>query len=184
MLSELAAPLYEEDEQDFLSEDREPENLSVEDETGDDDPGDAIYEDDKPNFASPRFEKSVTDDVNSARTAEEETCFGGDVDQVKAKGLPFPNASWGRYLAASLPYLSILNLANAENKNPELSDAHTGEPDVGIDNKLEEESKDLENVQSEQDSAVNIKHESSGKQTAPYFALLSNSRHYSVGHLA
>lgn len=174
MFSELAAPLYEEDEQDFLSEDREPENPSVEDELGDDDPEEAIYEtsngeDNKPNFALPQFEKSVTENVNSARTAEEETYFGGatesDADQEKGEDQPLPNAIKEGNVSASLPYSSTLDLANAENKNPELPDAHTGEPDVEIDSRLEEGSKDLDKVQSEQDSALNTKYESSVKQT-------------------
>ena len=169
MFSELAAPLYEEDEQDFLSEDREPDNPSEEDEMGDDDPGDAIYEtssgeDNKPNFASSRFEKSVTENVNSARTAEEETYFGSDVDQGKGEDLPFPNASWEGNVSASLPFSSTLDSANAENKKPELPDVHTGEPDVEIDSKLEKGSIDLEKVQAEKDSAVNLKYESSVKQ--------------------
>ena len=175
VFSELAAPLYEEDEQDFLSEDREPENPSVEDEMGDDDPEDAIYEtsndeDNKPNFAPPRFEKSVTENVNSARTAEEETYFGGatesDADQGKGEDQPkLPNASKEGNVSASLPYSSTLDSANAENKNPELPDEQTGEPDVEIDSRLEEGSTDLDKVQSEQDSALNTKYESSVKQT-------------------
>lgn len=174
VFSELAAPLYEEDEQDFLSEDREPENPSVEDELGDDDPEEAVYEtsngeDNKPNFAPPRFEKSVTENVNSARTAEEETYFGGatesDADQGIEEDQPkLPNAIKEGNVSASLPYSSTSDSANAENKNPELPDEHTGDPDVEIDSRLGEGSIDLDKVQSEQDSAVNTKYESSVKQ--------------------
>ena len=116
VFSELTAPYYEEDEQDFLSEDSDSENPTPEDQSGGDDPGDTTHkgdkpnsvnsaqtaeqeadsgrksgnptpqdqtggrkpeetsnkEGDKPNFASPAFAKSVTENVNSARTAEKE----------------------------------------------------------------------------------------------------------------
>ena len=145
MFSELAAPLYEEDEQDFLSEDREPENPSQEDEMQDDDQADAVYEtsngeDDEPIFASPQFEKSVTENVNSARTAEEETNFGGatesETDQTKGEDQPLPNASKEGNVSGSLPHSSV---ANAENENAEFPDTHTGEPDVGINSRLDDQ---------------------------------------------
>ena len=173
MLSELAAPLYEEDEQDFLSEDREPENPSVQDEVGGDDPEDAIDEtsngeDNQPNFASSRFEKSVTENVNSARTVDKETYFGGatesDAHQGKGKDQPFPNVSMEGNVLDSLLHLSTLDSAEVKSKNPVLPDVHTGEPDVEINSKLEEGSVDLNKVQSEQDPAVNTESESSVEQ--------------------
>ena len=171
MFSELAAPLYEEDEQDFLSEDREPENPSQEDEMQDDDQADAVYEtsngeDDQPIFASPQFEKSVTENVNSARTAEEETNFGGatesETDQTKGEDQPLPNASKEGNVSGSLPHSSV---ANAENENAEFPDTHTGEPDVGINSRLDERSIDHDRLQAELDAAANTKNESSLEQT-------------------
>ena len=44
VLSELAAPLYEDDEQDFLSEDNDSENPSTEDENGKEEVEDALHE--------------------------------------------------------------------------------------------------------------------------------------------
>ena len=136
MFSELAAPLYEEDEQDFLSEDTEPddepENPSLEDEMRDDDQADAIYEtssgeDGEPKFASPRFEKSVSENVNSARTAEEGTNFGGatesDTDQAKGEDQPLPNGIKEGNVSGSLPHsLPHSYSANTENKNQEFPD--------------------------------------------------------------
>lgn len=180
VLSELAAPLYEEDEQDFLSEDRESENPSVEDETGGDDPEDAIYETsngegNKPNFASPQFARSVTENVNSARTAEKEIYFGGasesDANQGKGKDQTLPNASEEQAVneegnvSESLPLSSTLDSANAENMNPELPAEQTGEPDVEIDSRLEKGSTDINRLQSEQDSTANTKSESLVEQT-------------------
>ena len=168
MFSDFAAPLYEEDEQDFLSEDREPEDPSVEDEKGDEDQTDAIYEtsnygeDKKPSFASSQFEKSVTENVNPAQTAEVKTDSGGatksDTDQAKGEDQPLPNANKEGNASGSLPHSSS---ANAENKNPE----PPGEPDVGIDGRLEEGSIDLDRLQAELESAVNTKNESSVEQT-------------------
>ena len=136
MFSELAAPLYEEDEQDFLSEDTEPddepENPSQEDEMRDDDQADAIYEtssgeDGEPKFASPRFEKSVSENLNSARTAEEGTNFGGatesDTDQAKGEDQPLPNGIKEGNVSGSLPHsLPHSYSANTENKNQEFPD--------------------------------------------------------------
>lgn len=180
VLSELAAPLYEEDEQDFLSEDRESENPSVEDETGGDDPEDAIYETsngegNKPNFASPQFAKSVTENVNSARTAEKEIYFGGasesDANQGKGKDQTLPNASEEQAVneegnvSESLPLSSTLDSADAENMNPELPVEQTGETDVEIESRLEKGSTDINRLQSEQDSTANTKSESLVEQT-------------------
>ena len=179
MLSELAAPLYEEDEQDFLSEDTEPddepENPSLEDEMRVDDQADAIYEtssgeDGEPKFASPRFEKSVSENVNSAQTAEEKTNFGGatesDTDQAKGEDQPLPNAIKDGNVSGSLSHsLPHSYSANTENKNPEFPDTHTGEPDVGIDSRLEETSIDFDRLQAEHDAALNTKNESPVEQT-------------------
>ena len=131
--------LYREDEQDFLSEDREPEDPSVEDETGEDDPEDAIYEtsngeDDKPKFAPSRFVRSVTENVNSAQTAEKGTYIGGasksDADEEKGEDQQLPSANKEGNISESLPHSSTLDSANADNKNPEHPDEQTGEPDV------------------------------------------------------
>ena len=47
VLSELAAPLYEDDEQDFLSEDSDSENPSTEDESGNEEVEDALHQSNK-----------------------------------------------------------------------------------------------------------------------------------------
>ena len=84
VFSELTAPFNEVDEQEFLSEDSDSENPSLDDQTGDDDdPEDkndetSNDEGDKPDFATLPFAKSVTEDVNSARTADQQLPVEGD----------------------------------------------------------------------------------------------------------
>ena len=125
MFSELTAPLYEEDEQDFLSEDGEPENPSVEDGTGDDHPEDVIHqtsnrEDDKPKFTLPEFAKSISENVDSAQTAEQETYFGGasesNADEEKGEDQKLPSANKEGNVSESLPHPSTLDYPSEEDE--------------------------------------------------------------------
>ena len=155
---------------------------SEKDETGDDHPEDANHqtsnrEDDMPKFTLSKFAKSISENVNSARTAEQETYFGGasesNADEEKGEDQQLPNANKEGNVLESLPHLSTLDLANAENKKTELPDEQTSgtdansaankkselsveqTDDIEIDSQQEKEQLNSNKMQFEPDSTVN-----------------------------
>lgn len=82
VLSELAAPLYEEDEQDFLSEDSDSDP-PTEEQARDDDPEDALAEGDKPNFVnSGQSTDQETQNANSGEPSQEDQSEGDKPEET------------------------------------------------------------------------------------------------------
>ncbi|XP_078352009.1 uncharacterized protein LOC144636697 isoform X2 [Oculina patagonica] len=84
VLSELAAPLYEEDEQDFLSEDSDSDP-PTEEQARDDDPEDALAEGDKPNFVnSGQSTDQETQNANSGEPSQEDHTEGDKPEETRS----------------------------------------------------------------------------------------------------